>query len=75
MHDPRPKPGPALPAGQSPAVGGAGPSLSQKADRARPGTPTAFTQGASQWPSATGTHYKYKSKKVPKPPTNILFVT
>jgi len=32
-------PGPTLPAGQSPAVGGAEPGPSQKADRARPGTP------------------------------------
>ncbi len=31
-------PGPALPAGQSPAVGGAGPGPSQKTDWARPGT-------------------------------------
>jgi hypothetical protein len=31
--------GPALPTGQSPTVGGAGPGPSQKADRAQPGTP------------------------------------
>jgi hypothetical protein len=31
--------GPALPTSQSPAVGGAGPGPSQKADRARPETP------------------------------------
>jgi len=37
-------PGLAFPAGQSPAVGGAGPGLSQKADRARPGTPTVVTE-------------------------------
>jgi hypothetical protein len=37
-------PGPALLADQSPAVRGAGPSPSQKADQARPGTPTAVTE-------------------------------
>jgi len=43
-----------LPAGQSPAVGGAGSGLSQKADRAWPGTPHSCDRARRNGPTEPG---------------------